>query len=642
MKSHIWKKRIKLSLLIAGLGVAGSISFVSAEEFIEEETREIVVSATRTEMEVKDSPVTVTVINREQIEERKADNLIDALRDVAGVYVKPVGSMAMDDPIRIRGSKSNHVLILIDGKRVNGEASSANARELERIRLDNVERIEILRGPASALYGSDAIGGVINVITRNPNKTQLEIYADYKILESEGDSGNNLGMYFQSGKRGSFAWAFGAGRNYTNALSITPGTTEYIYGEEIPLNFKGVWDVNKDQTIQLDLGYLKENLHSRAETSRTKYDNERYDYSLDWSGKKNKWDWQARFYGSRYEKNYDSYSKATGLKNGEDQATNKTNTFEGRISNAINDKNLLTGGFEFSKQSLDGTRILDGGQDRSKVAFYLQDEWMPSEKWLIIPSVRVEKVEDFSASVTPRLGATYFIRPDMRFKMNVSSGYRTPSLAEQYNDWIMASMGPITIRQVGNPDLDPEKSVAGEIGFEKDWKNHDAQIRIYRNNVKDLIEGEMTRLTPMRWVASYKNIDDAILQGIELTTSHKLSTEVKLRLGYSYLDAYDDNTDERLMGRARHQFTLGATYQPTKSPWSFNVDANYMADYIYDDGTTDGENKSFLIANAMINRKFGKNQSGTAYIGIQNLFDKEDYDMYYYGRTYVMGVNYKF
>lgn len=638
-----WKKMMAHSCLLAGIGslCLYTQSFAEMQSAEEEETREIVVSATRTEMEVKDSPATVTVVSRKQIEERKADNLVDALRDIAGIYVKPTGALAMDDNIRIRGSKSNHVLILIDGKRVNGEASASTARELERLRLDNVEQIEILRGPASSLYGSDAIGGVINVITRMPEKKQLELYANYKVLEGEGDVGNNVGFHFQSGKQGIFAWSLSAGRNHINALSKTPGTTEYIYGNEIPIQFKGVWDVNKDQTLTLDLGYLEEKLHSKNTSSRVDYDNNRFDYSLDWSGKKNELDWQLRFYGSRYEKQYRSFAQSTGLPNGADEAINKTNTIEGRVSKSLGEKHLLTGGFEMAHQALDGTRILDGGQNQTKYGFYLQDEWMPSEKWLIIPSVRVEKSEDFNASITPRVGATYFIRPDMRFKMNISTGYRTPSLAERYNNWLMASMGPISIEQVGNPDLDPEKSVAGEIGFEKDWKNHDLQIRLYRSEVTDMIEGYMTRLSRFRMRASYRNIDDAVLQGVEVTSHHKLGKELDLRLGYNFLDAYDDNTDERLTGRAKHQFTVGLNYKPLNSKWSYSIDGNYLADYIYDDGEL-GKNKSFLVLNGMINRKFGKEEKGTMYLGVQNIFDKKDYDMYYYGRTYVMGMSYKF
>lgn len=655
-----WKKKVAHSCLLAGIGslCLYTQGFAETQSVEEEETREIVVSATRTEMEVKDTPTAVTVINRQQIEDRKADNLIDALRDVAGVYVKPTSSMSMDNPIRIRGSEGNHVLILIDGKRINGEASAVNARELERIRLDNVERIEILKGPASSLYGNEALGGVINVITRKPTKAQLELYADYKVLEGQGDASNNLGFYFQSDKKGSFAWALGAGVKHTNALSLEPGVTEYLYGDTIPINFKGVWDIHKDQTLTLDLGYLKEDFKNKSRLNiknrppsydNVTYDNERFDYSLDWSGKKDTLDWQLRFYGSRYEKEYNSYNQQTGAFKSKDEATNKLNVLEGRLSKAIGEKHLVTGGFETSHQSLDGTRILDGGQSQNKYAFYLQDEWMPSEKWLIIPSVRVEKVDSFTTSATPKIGATYFVKPDMRIKMNLATGYRTPSLAERYNHWIMANVSGMPIHQYGNPDLKEEKSVMGEIGFEKDWKKHSAQVRFYRNNVKDLINSKMYTVMlpiipprPSHLIATYENVEDAVLQGFELSSSHKLSKELDLRLGYNYLDAYDNDSDERLSGRSRHQFTLGFNFKPLNSPWSFALDGNYLADYLYDDGTNNPKNKSFLIANGTISRKVGKDQKGTVYVGVENIFDKKDYDMYYYGRTYVMGMSYKF
>lgn len=636
------KRQWLIGAMISGITLGTFLENTYAEEFFEEEeTTEIVVSATRTEMEAKEAPSTITVITRQQIEKRNANNMIDVLRDMTGVFVKPVGAMSMDDPIRIRGSKGNHVLILIDGKRINGEASASNARELERIRLDNVERIEVMKGSASSLYGSDAIGGVINVITRTPEKTQLEIYTSYRSLEGEGNVKNNLGFYFESKKQGSFAWNLSAGRNHTSPLSLTPNTTEYIHGNEIPIRFKGIWDVKKDQKIILELGYLKEDLKMKDSTNRTEYDNQRKDYSLEYTGKSGKSDWQIRYYGSEYEKEYTTYRKTTGLKNGEDYAKNISNVLEGKFSKPIDDKNLVTAGFEFKKQELEGSRIKNETQGSSQYAFYLQDEWTPSKKWLLIPSIRLEKEEGLDGSVTPRIGATYSLRPDMRVKANASAGYRSPSLSERYNDWVMASMGPIQIRQVGNPNLEEEKSVAFELGVEKDWKSHNLQIRLYRSNIKNLIDGYMTRSSPMRWVASYQNVSEAVLQGIEFSSQHKITSQLDFRLGYNYLDAYDHETDERLYGRAKHQLTVGMTFQPTQSLWSFSMDGSYLADYLYDDGLK-GKKKSFLIANGMINRKFGKNQNGTAYLGIENFLDKKDTEMFYYGRTYVLGINYKF
>ena len=654
-QKNLWRKKLYVSLLLSGLTAVAVVPMASAEEVSEVEaapaveasaeegdTPEIVVSATRTEMAVKDAPATVIVINREQIEQRQANNVVDILRDVAGVYVKPSSEMSMDSPIRIRGSASNHVLILIDGRRINGEMSSMNARELERLRLDNVERVEIIKGSSSALYGSDALGGVVNVITRDPKKTSLELYANYRNLEGDGSLSNNMGAYFQSEKRGSFAWALGIGRNYRHDLDVRPNQTSFMYGREIPLTFKGVWDIKKDHQLRLDLGYLKEDLKTRdlptsamSPYTRTEYDNERFDYSLEYLGKNKKSDWQVRFYGSEYEKNYAQYHAGTGALRTTDYAKNKSNILEGRISSAVHKKHMLTGGFEVGERSAEGTRILQGGgKDEIKVAAYIQDEWMPSERWLIIPAARFEKVEEFSASVTPRLGATYFYRPDLRFKANIATGYRTPSLAERYNDWIMGGM----IHQIGNPDLKAEKSVSGEFSVEKDWKNHDLKVGIYRSEVKDLIVSEMLGVMPsMR--THYYNADEAILQGLEINSSHKLGSKLQLKLGYNYLHGFDNKTDERLPGRARNQGTVGLVYQPTKA-WTLNMDNSYLHDYLY--SASSGEKHSFWLSNVNASYKFGKTKNGTIYLGVENLFDHKEYDLSHYGRTYLMGVNYKF
>lgn len=676
MSKKSWKTQVMFSCLLLGAGVLASTSLASAEQQVDEEivmseqeTREIVVSATRTEMEVKDAPSSVIVITREQIEERQANTLGDVLRDVLGIYVPKTGSIGNTvlNPMRIRGSEGRHVLILVDGRRVGMDPNTPNQRELERIHLGNVERVEIIKGSSSALYGSDAIGGVINIITRKPDRDILELSASYRLLEGEGDLHNSQGIYFQAAKRGSFSWSLAAKRNYINELRLDSGVAEYPHGYELPIDLKGVWEFRKNHRIEVDLSYLRESVESDSTTYEdTDQKNERYGYSLGYTGKKGKTDWQFRVYHNRYEKDYRVNNNLTKTPQSFDLMHNNTSIAEGRITHSLNDQHLLTGGFELRYDQIKGTRIEGkyktevrgslseeiGKQSDQGYAFYLQDEWTPSEKWLVIPAIRFDKTEGYESSITPRLGATYFYRSDLRFKMNLATGFAAPSLAQRYTNWLMGNRPTMITYLLGNPDLDPEKSVSGEISIEKDWKNHTLKVSVYRNEVEDLINSYQKTfrppvmgrpIRPGYQEISYRNIDNAVIQGIEVSSTHKISKELDFKLGWSYIDAKNDDTKERLEGRPRNQITFGATYQAVNSPWKFSLDGNFMQDLIYlygISGDSREEPKTFLIANAMIERKIGTRS--TVYLGIENLFDKKDYGMFYFGRSYLFGMNYKF
>jgi len=195
--------------------------------------------------------------------------------------------------------------------------------------------------------------------------------------------------------------------------------------------------------------------------------------------------------------------------------------------------------------------------------------------------------------------------------------------------------------------LKPEKSTNYEIGVEKDWKNNSVSLRYYRSEIKDLIHSEIEMgVGPTGMATLSTNLDEAVMQGVELSGKHKISKEFNLRAGYNYLDARDRSNDDRLSGRARHQVTVGFDYTPVNSPWSFNVDGSILLNYLYKTtnmmtgAITAYDKNDYPIVNATVKRKVG---NGSIYFGVENLLDREDYDVRgHYGRTYLMGVNYKF
>lgn len=645
--------------LIALFGFWTNVSTADAAGVDSTSTREVVVSASRTEMEVKDAPASVVVISREQIVERQANNLADVLRDVVGIQFSKSGSLSSGSPLRIRGSEADHVLILIDGKRLSMDPSFQNTRELERIRMDDVERVELVKGPASALYGSSAMGGVINIITRRPTTDTTEVYINHKSSDASSLQ-TNMGVYLQGAKRGNFSWTLAAARNYTSNLSFAPGQQEYPSGTEVPINFKGIWEFDADNSLQLDLRYIKEHTEYDLYYKNPLYtpyymenDITRWDYGLEYKGKSEEANWQLRWYRSNWEKDQDSYRKGSRVWYDFDLIKSNQDVFEGQLTRSLSERHLVSLGGMFTREWIESTRLLTGGvngtgadsehdierngvtkiagkKNRDNYALYLQDEWKINNKWLLIPAVRVEEYEDFSAEVTPRLGITYFVKPGLRLKANVATGYRAPTLLELYRYTTPTGMR-------GNPKLQPETSVSAELSVEKDWQRHSAKLAIYRNEVEDLIVME-------RQAAGYYmnvNVDETLLQGVELSTKHRLTPAVNLYFGYSYLHAENSKTNTRLRYRPQHQFVFGGAYQ-AKDAWKLSMDGNILTDYVYTDNFGADHRASYLIFNLLAERKFGKDKAGLFYCGVENLFDKQIHDLSEYGRTYVVGTSYKF
>lgn len=644
---------------------------------------EVVITATRTEQTVKDTPSTVQVIKREDIELRQNQTLGDVLKNAMGVTV--FKDFQGRSQFRIRGSESRHVLLMIDGRRIGGELSfnSANAQEMDRIRMDNVERIEIIRGPAGALYGSDAMGGVVNVITKKPQKNEGHLLYEYAAWNGMEKAGPNMQFYYQGvNDARNFAWSISAGQHKPRPFFLQDETTANYYGKEEPVALSGTYTFNNGNHVKIDYSKLWEELDTRTILKSqgpgmpdipqlVKNDNTRTDWSLEYGGKDTRQDWQVRAYRSKYDKDYSSYNIVNRKVNTTpykfDVVERTISVLEGRDSWHAGEKQLVTAGFEWRKDESEGTRIKKPGSTGKPVsyggkggisdaaaityrAFYIQDEIKAGEKLLVIPSLRHDWSDKFASQFTPRLGLTYAINKDTRLKSIIGKGYKTPTVNELYHNWEMFSkmMGKPGEFWQGNPDLKPEKSTDYEISLEKDWNKTSARVGVFRNEIKELIVGYWTG-NYIQFngsndkVMTYRNVDQATIQGFEGEVSQKLTEALKLRLGYLYLDARDKQLDMRLEGRARHQINVGLTYHPLRSSWNVNLDLVSLRDILKKEGSAASFKyitQSYSIVNVMAEKNMTKD--AMFYVGVDNLTDYTDYDHSNVGRVYRSGIQYKF
>lgn len=707
--------KLVLTTLLTGSVLWGGTAFAAEENLQEFSLDTMVVTATRTAMTVKETPSTVEIVDSKKLEQTQAKTLHDALKGALGVNV--FNDFQGRSNVSIRGSESRHVLIMVDGKRLGGELAynSANAWDVDRIRMEDVERVEIIRGPAGALYGSDAIGGVINVITKTPDKNLATVNYEYGWYENGKGAGYKGNMYLQ-GAEGKYSYKINAGLNNSRPYDRSEGNNGNFYGEEKPISLNVGYTFDNGNKLDVDFSRLKENNQQNSFASKVtpsmgpgmpasvtntkgvvRNNNTRTDYALTYSGNDDKHDWMFRAYKSVYDKNYTSQSREEKFRNGVLSGVTASNKFdtvkrtlsaiEGKDTINLSDKHKMTAGFEYRQDKSEGTRlkkkntpIPDGGvqnaTDEAEInylAAYVQDEFRPDEKWLIIPSVRFDHSDKFGNEVTSRLATTYNAADDVRIKAVVGQGYKTPTVNELYHFWEMYTgkyvyKGPVIGMDYnfgkffdGNPDLKPEKSLSYELAIEKDFgESSTIHLGVFRNEVKDLIKDYYTGvntnstthpgLVGIDNIMTYRNVPEALLQGVELYGSHKLSKDLYLNAGYTFLDAKDKTGNKRLTDRAKHQFTMGISYQPENIyAWDLSFDLVSNINYYFNNGEKSFmgnfvyETKDFTIANIMASRHLNKDTK--IYLGIDNISNHQNFGNYSdgnLGRLYRVGMEYKF
>ena len=635
-------------------------------------TPDVVVTATRTQEEVKAVPQTVEVITKEDIEQLGATDVYSALRLAANVDVTSAGMAGHN--VMIRGMSTNHTLILIDGKRFAGEDTSAtqNVYALGRLSLSNIERIEIVRGSASAQYGSDALGGVINIITKKSKEPSVMVGL------STGSEAINNYYHIDFGKQGNFSSTFDMRFSDVRKNMQSGDEGSNYYGPIQDFNFSGTWDLGNDKEIDLTLGYYNE--HTKADyadkytsgmqTSKDKkewYDYRRYDYSLGYSGKTDNSDYMIRTFYSRLDKENNLYNYRSNFpgsmenilgsmypKYDWDKSTYTLWGIEGKNTIQLNDNHLLTFGGEYRQNKVEGTRLSDGGDNVHQVsqsgngivsnkyysdkeintwAGYIQDEWQVNDKLLVIPSIRYDHNSSFGGEVTPKIGATYFISDNSRIKANWGKGFKAPTISELYMVMERA-MGPMTVRVEGNPDLKPEKSTSWDISFEAEKDNNFGKLTYFNNDVKNLITTKQTGNSYFE--QGYVNVDEAEIDGVEMEIGRNLDDKWTIKVTSNWLDTTDKVSGDCLDNRARNMTTLQLLYDD-HDDWGYSAILwqQWANKYHYDDN-----DYNFTTTNFVLNKKFG--EGNRVYAGVDNIFDKKINDIGLDGMIWRLGAEWTF
>jgi outer membrane receptor for ferrienterochelin and colicins len=526
-----------------------------------------VVTASRTETNLSTVPASVEVVTEEEIEARSANRIRDILKLSTSV------NLQQKEPF-IRGFKGRHSIIMIDGKRVAGESS--RSFELDRITTENLERIEIVRGPMSAVYGSDALGGIINIITKKPEKFSFKSQAQYGQFDDDGrndDDGQNWDVSFDllAGGQKMGPWGVSLSGQFFDTNPYTQENGDTLRGDRNlkTAALKLTYDFSKNTALTFDASVMDEEEENIITSTmgpsqiqnKINDDNDRYDLSLGLSHRQQGIDAFFRIYTSVYDKysetryNKDAMLKGKPVKKGELSDFGKvdrwTRMAEGRISKVFFDDHFLTFGGEYRYEYAKGPWINtgEGTYQVTKEGLTLKgsEAKIKYYRFLIVPALRYDDSDELENELSPKIGATFCLRPNFRIKANYGQGFRNPTPGELYKDAYRFGK-----RTIGNPDLDPEKSRSYEAAIEGELGRFSYRTAYFYNDVEDLITKVMVEPN----VFQYTNIDKAEIQGIELEAGFDLTENFSIKGSYVYLDAKDKKTEERLEARPRNRGDL--------------------------------------------------------------------------------------
>lgn len=594
----------------------------------------IVITSNNREKRISDVQASIQVITREDIERTPGRSAIDALKNAVGVDARNSGA---NSNVNIRGQlpgAGSAVLILVDGLPRTGKFGVDN---LNLTAVENVERIEVIRGPMSALYGADASAGVINIITRKPDANSPAQTIVRATVGTSASSDGNGRETFNLGVTTSFSTSHGAhqltfGSRLANPFSFEGSEVEELSGiRHFNLDYAGRWQLSEGQELRLQLEAVRQDDRRDTQTTfpfvvpfEAVEEEDRYfaalHYAADAGPGKLLLDLSHGY--TNGSANRSRSVERTTFNESLFQARYQLNTIE----SSWGSHDLQFGaGYQHSDIDVD---IYDDEGTRRNLFGYIQDEWAINDKVAVVAGLRFDDFSDFGTEITPRL--TVGSRGDgLTWRLGYGEAYRAPSLIEQYSSF---TRGRFLI--VGDPDIGPETTEAFEAAI--GWRGNRGGIEAiyHHSDIDGLIESARTgRTIGGLTEIQYQNIAQAEIQGLEVTGDLQLRDNLKLNGSYAYLDAKNGETGERLQRRARHELKLAATWE--RGPFAASLAARGSFDYLSTDSSqprgSAPYNSDFVTADASF--AYELNNGTKLTLGIENITDRQAPDNFYANRS---------
>jgi outer membrane receptor for ferrienterochelin and colicins len=529
------------------------VDFILLESSIN--LNEVVITGTKSEKMLKNVPVITQVIYGRQMLDLGITSVPDALQTmVPGLNMSQYGTRAS---VTLNGMNSKYVLFLMDGERIAGEINGDI--DYSMLNLENIDRIEVIKGASSSLYGSNAIGGVVNIITKKINEPfDAKFYSRFSKY-SEIFSGGSIGL-----KKGIIGSRTSFNYSHTDGYDITPESTyDWTQSPYYSFSINQKLQITPSSRLSFVPYFTYYQFERKNITARPAHDLYT-DLSAGLKGQYYFGNHSVDF--SYYRDRYNTYNVLEQLNNQRSTASYdiiQTARTQGNFH--LSDKNTITAGLEYNNENLFSTRIDDGLKAAGEVVFYLQEDVSFGKRWNLIAGIRTSGHSTYGFNSAPKLSVMYKLG-SINFRGSVGTGFRSPSLKELYMNF--DHFGEWYI--IGNQSLKPESSkyISGSAEFSKPWNN--SSVSLYRNILSDMITDRWLT-DSVQLIRQYQNIASASVYGIDIISKQKILYGLWLSAGYSYVHSYDNETQLQLYGTTKHSGNISADYNFKKKNYSFTA-----------------------------------------------------------------------
>ncbi len=475
-----------------------------------------------------------TIITAHDLEAKGAQTVADALRTVPGVAIIQNGQNGALATVQIRGTRGTQALVLIDGQRISSPAFMGT--DMSKFPVSDISRIEIIRGPVSSLYGSEAFGGVINIITKRPVGTGGELAYSY------GNHGRTQRSIDVSDGNEKLAWQFNASAPGFNASRPNSDFVAADYTGRILFNGVSGWD------IALRAEHYNDALGVAGSVNFAPTDERQW--------------WLREDFSVSATRELDNGTLTVNLhslrQEAEDRATIpysyssnfRGNTINGDIRYARTlGVHQLVAGLEARTDGYRDLEVPGTGVDIkiNNRAFFLEDRWGITKDTSLVLGARQDQHSAAGVHFSPRIGLSQNMGAGLMLRTSYSEGFRAPNFTELYT----SSFGT-----TGNPNLAPETSRSFEAGAAYTQSRDNYDIALFSNRVTDQITW-VPDTAPFSY--TYKNLARVRQQGLETNWNHVINKDWKTGMSYSYLEANDSDTGARLARLPHNKVSLSVT-----------------------------------------------------------------------------------
>ncbi|WP_295893513.1 TonB-dependent receptor [uncultured Vibrio sp.] len=658
---HIKTKKHTLSVAIT-LAVFVSLSAVANEATKHTET--MVITANQYETAIKNAPASISVITSEEIDKFPATDISAALESVAGVHVaKTTGT---EPRIIIRGlqnqnsSNGNYTLFLINGRRISSSETVIRGAsfDLSSIPMSAIEQIEVVRGPMSSLYGSEAIGGVVNVILK---KASTETHVSGSLTYSTpNDNKANALLPGASGelKAGN---AFVSGSIIPDVLTYTTTLDASDRNAWFPENagenfspqseqkrnvFRGSlnWFATERDDIYLDVSYSQDDRVENSYFSNfnriatSYYDGKKLTSTL---GHVRSWDWgesdTSYFYETAevYENNFHPMVDEAEL-------SQDNHTVDAKFVVDQFESQILSLGGQISYTSVENQRDYSSSRSVTQSAVYVQDEYFVTDDFATTFSGRLTHNDQFGNDFSPRVYFVYNGIDSVTFKGGYGEGFKSPTIFQSSEDFSLVSCGG-RCSLVGNPDLKPQTSKSYELSAMYSGVDGYIQVTGFFNDVKNLIDRDLDPFfSGSSTVIRYENVDKVETKGVELEGNYDFSASWSFTANATYTDAINKVDNEEIAYTPEWLANANINWLATHD-LAFFTGLNYTGQQ--KDGSDDELDPYTIIS---LGGSYAFNDNFKFRAGVTNLTDErldhstQSYEATEVGRTYYAKVDFDF